>query len=366
MIKKTVITAPQLFNMLFISRSLVNLTYNPVIYISGENIFDYIISSLISFLLNFILILPVYFLYKLDKNSDIIEKFTFIFKKTGIIFAFIYIIYFLLVNCYSLSSFNIFMTNAMNPDISAWLVSISVVLAACYGANKGIEGLARTCGVVLVMIIISLVFLICALLPEVDEINYTNFFQDGFLQSSKGILMNISQNFCIPALGILLPMAKGNIKKNIFFWNFYIHVIWINVIFLLVGSLGDYLKTQIFPVYTAVSISKIGALKRLDAIYLGLWTMALFCKISLFLFLISQIFNKLFGEKAKKISLYSSACFIIIFSSIFFENNFLYNLNFLFIFNILTAFILPGILLLIFKNKNIKNFNKSGEILHES
>ncbi len=87
--------------------------------------------------------------------------------------------------------------------------------------------------------------------------------------------------------------------------------------------MGDFVKTQLFPVYTASGIGKFGSFQHLDSLYLGIWTSGIFIKLSLFLMLAGEGVKKIFGEKARKIS-------VLIFSAVlvtltFFTEN--YNIS---------------------------------------
>lgn len=348
------ITSMQAFIMLFVSQILLNLTYNPLMS-AQNNMWDNTISTIVSFLLVFLSLIPIYLLYKPDENNNLIKKFTIYFGKTGIIISLIYALYYLFANCYSLCVFNIFIANVMSPNTSLWTVSLAVGLTSWYGASKGIEGLARASFIIFFMIIASIIFLFCALVPRIDKLNYTPI--EGMNNVVSGTINMISQNFCMAAIVTMLPFVKGNIKNSIFFWNFLSHLFLVLIIFLTVGSLGDYLKTQMFPVYTAATIAEIGALKRLDSIFLGLWTTSLFCKISLFNFLISNIFKEIFSKKVAKNALMFSSIFLIIFATISSYNfeflKFLYNSNFVFCFTILVTVILPCFLLCFKRTKKV-------------
>ncbi|MDR0404472.1 MAG: spore germination protein [Oscillospiraceae bacterium] len=344
------ITTTQTFVMLFIGQILLNLTYNPLLF-SSENMWDHIVSTVLSFLAVFIIFCPIYFLYKRDPKTNIVKTSVNAFGKFGIIIALLYVLYYLFASCYSLCVFNIFTKNVMSPKTSLWLVSFAVGIASWYGASKGIEGLARACLIIFFMILASMIFLFCALTPRIDDLNYAPLMYEGTSSVFDGAMSMIAQNFCIPAVAVLFPFVKGNFKKGIFFWNISSHLFLASIIFLVVGSLGDYAKTQMFPIYTAVTVAEIGALKRMDSIFLGLWTTSLFCNISLFLFLISNIFENLWGKKAAKISLLFCALFISSFSAIsssdmeFLKD--IYNVNIILGLTAVVTILLPCLLLLV-------------------
>ena len=63
--KKITISAAQLFVMLFISRTIVNITYSLYIAETSE-MWDNLVSAVISFFLTLLMVIPVYLLYKLS------------------------------------------------------------------------------------------------------------------------------------------------------------------------------------------------------------------------------------------------------------------------------------------------------------
>ena len=347
---KRCITVGQLFCMLFISRMIVNLTYSPIIS-SSNSMWDHIISAIISFFITFLLVIPVYFICNKREPMNIADISCFLLGKIGLIFVFVYAIYYIFVCIYTLSLFDDFVANVMNPKTPIILMSSAIMLTAAYGAYKGIEALVRTSGFILFLIVVASLFIIITLLPNIDKLNYEPLMYYGNGNVVNGILLMISMTSCIPAMAMLIPLTKGNVKKGILLWNIAVYFSISIFIVVIVGALGDYLKTQMFPIYTATTIAGIGFLKNLDALYLGIWTTGLFIKISLFLLLFSMCVKRIFGNKAARISILLGAIIITILSNLVINyrslSNFIYNINFLLSFTLLTSFLIPLILLIV-------------------
>ena len=106
-----IISVPQLITLFMINRLVISMTFGSS-SINNHNIWDCIISSLLVFVITFILIMPMMMLFKNNKNSDnknlditdINEK---ILGKFGKIISVIYAFYFLLSCTYTLSNFKI-------------------------------------------------------------------------------------------------------------------------------------------------------------------------------------------------------------------------------------------------------------------
>jgi spore germination protein (amino acid permease) len=343
-----------MFAMLFISQILLYLTYNPLTHFSYD-IWDHIVAALVSPFATLILILPVYILHKKDPSSSVVKKLKLNLKTFGFFLAFIYIVYYLFACCFSLCVFNIFISNVMSPKNSLWIISICVGFASWYAASKGIESLARASSIILFLLLTSIIFMFCSLILKIDFLNYMPPMYKGAENAVSGMYALVSQNFCIAAIGGIFPFVKNNVKKSLVSWVLLSHVFLILIIILVVGSLGDYLKTQMFPVYTAATVAQIGALQKLDSIFLALWTTSLFCKISMFSFLISNAFKELLGKKAAKILLAISTLFVITISTVFSCNSellkIIFNPSFGIVFTLVVTLLIPGILIIRIRNK---------------
>lgn len=360
--KRPCISVGQIFSMLFVSRMVVTMTYGTLL-IGNSDIWDHLISAILSLSITFILILPIYKLYTLDTNMNIFDNLRDLMGKYGYFFILIYILYFLIITLHTLSIFDNFVANCINPPLSIKLLCVFMLFSACYGAYKGLEALSRTSSFILIATVISLIFMFSSLITSVEKINFKPLMYENYESVTEGILYMLSQSSCLVAIGILLPMATGNIKKKfngIIFWNIGVYLSFIIMIILITGTMGEFVNTQLFPVYTATSIGKFGAFRHLDSLYLGIWMAGIFLKTSLFLLLASEGIKKIWGEKIRKLSILIFS--IILSICVFYINNFSILKNnsvtiFLFVFLIINIIFIP-ILLIILKNKKISKESK--------
>lgn len=227
----------------------------------------------------------------------------YLLGKFGIIVSVILALYIIASCSYTLSYYNTFVMNILAPKVSIYLVCISIIVASCYGAYKGIEGLSRASGLILVGVLASFIFIICALMTKIDSYNFIPFLYYGNTEFIDGIKFMVSNSSCIALMGILFPIVKGNIKRGIICWNVSVYLILIILVTVIVGALGDYLKTQVFPIYAASSISEIGLFKRMDSLYIGIWTTAVFLKLAVYLYVFSLLIDKIFGNKAGRVAI---------------------------------------------------------------
>lgn len=355
--KATAISVSQLFIMLFLSRMIVNVTYST--FVADINDMWYsVASSVIAFIITLVMAAPVYLLYKEDKNLSVSDNGYVLLGKAGVIISLIYAVYFLWVLVYTLTLFDLFVTDLMNPTISAFVLSLAVIAASVYGAWKGIEAIGRASTIVLIAVIAAGIFLICSLFPKIDVNNYTPILWENADSVWKGTVGLIAKNSCIPAMAMLLQFVRGKVKKGIVFWAATVYGSIALLITVITGVLGDYIKTQVFPVYTATSIAEWGVLERLDGIFLGVWTAGMFIKISLFIYLLSACIKRMFGDLASRVSIIICGVIVLCISmaaaNYSVVSNIVFNSNILLILTVLTAFVIPLILLIIKKYRKNK------------
>ena len=257
--KRPAITVSQLFSLLFISRMVVSMTYGNVL-IGDSELWDHLISALLSMILTWILLVPTYKLFSMDKKMNVFDNLRDICGKYGFILIGVYILYFLIVGFHTVSVFEKFIFNAINPPISIPFLTVLLLFSSCYGAYKGLEAICRASGLIFVFTVFAMIFFLVSLISSIEPINYKPLMYEGYESVLEGIELLISQSMCIPAMGILLPMARGDHKKGIIIWNFGVYFVFVCLILLVVGTMGDFVGTQLFSVYTAAGIGKFGSL----------------------------------------------------------------------------------------------------------
>ncbi len=341
------LSAGQLFMMLYISRMVVNVTYSS--YSSDVGSLRYgVTASVIAMVITFFMLVPVYFMIRTNKNRNVTDNAFSVFRWLGKAVALIYGLYFLWILINTISFFDIMVKNAANPNTSVFILSLAVVGAAVYAAYKGIEALGRASSLIFIIIVAALIVLIFSLIPEADILNTEPPSMENSTDIMETVFNAIAKNSCIPAMAFLLPLASGNLKRGAVCWVFGVYLSMAVMIFMITAVLGDYLDTQVFPVYTVTAIASLGVTRRLDGIFLGVWTAGMFVKISLFIYLISVCVKRIFGNKAAKLSIILSGAVIVFVSTAVSGTNGIFNLLFdvklLFIFTMLTGVIIPLVL----------------------
>lgn len=348
------VSVGQLFVMLYISRMVINVTYSS--YNADTSTLRYgMLSSVFALVTTLLMSVPVFIMFKTSNGRTVTDNSYLLFKKWGAIIAVVYSLYFLWVLINTLTQFNIMVTNVLNPTASVFILSLAVITSSMYGAYKGIEALGRASTIIFFFIVSAMIILFCTLIPQTDLLNL----EPITIQDSKGIseiaLSMISKNSCIPALAILLPFAKGNSKRGVVWWAVAVYLSTALLILIITAVLGDYLETQIFPVYSITALASLGVTERLDGLFLGVWTAGIFIKISLFLYLLSACVKRIFGETISRWSILICGALVLITSMGISAKEglfqIIFNNNLMLILTLVTGVVIPLVLSIINKFK---------------
>ena len=108
-------------------------------------------------------------------------------------------------------------------------------------------------------------------------------------------------------------------------------------------------------------------MQRLDALFIGLWTAGLFCRLSLFLYLFALCVGKAFGKRTSRFAIIVGGTAILIFGTVTADmgfTSFIFNINFWLWFTLVSAVFIPTFLLICYvvktSGKKNKTHKKSG------
>lgn len=352
------ISANQLFTIAFLMRIVIAITIDSRL-VGGNNLLDLAVSGVLFLVLNLILILPTWFLHKKYPDLDIIDAAQFGLGKLGIAVAIVYALYLLLMNGYSLSFFQLFMENEVNPQTPVWMISAAILITACYGAFLGLEAIARTGGFIFLAVCAGMLFLLVSLLPEIKGENFVPLLYNGPELTFQGVLLLLSRSAFYCVIPLLLPHTTGTMRFKYLIWNVSLSLFFIVMLLVVCGSLGPMASLGIFPVYTAAALAQAGPFQRLDAVYIGIWMMGLFLTLSLDLYLISFSIQKVFGKKAGKICMLSGAVLLVFASNAILltteMQRMLFRVEVILPFTVLAGILLPGIVLIAANRKEARN-----------
>lgn len=316
---KPMITAGQLYAMLFTSRIMLTLTLaNEWQGISGG--WDYPITILLGFLIDAAAAIPLLMLLKLYPDNNILQNAYYDAKWYGIAVTIIYEIYFIWQAGRTVGRFDIFVSSVLSPRAGNVYFVILIVLAAVYAVFMGLEGLTRAVGIFAVFLVLSLVAITIALVPQFD------------LHSALPIMTADKQQYAansiktagfmpeIAALAVLAHRVKKKSVGKFYAWLGITAVACAGITAVPMLVLGQYSRQKMFPFYIVSTIARFGSLERVDAVTVGLWALGMFVKTSLFLMLSDICLSKLFGEKHRVWYIFIVAAIVALLGGLFSQN----------------------------------------------
>ena len=292
---------------------LVALTYIPTNEANARNI-DKLVSIFIAMLFVFLSFLPVYFLSKRNEDYNIIDCVQRDAKPLTKPIALFYVIAFSYIVIVTTSRFSLFITSVLLVESKTAIFIIIILAAACYAAFLGIEAIARASLFVFAVLIFSMLFSCFILLKDVDLLNFRPLFYNGTGCVFSEAAIDASKLIEAAVLGILAPKIVGGIKKTIitFVISFWIAVTML--VFLVISILGEYSSVQLFPVYTLVSLARIGNFHRFDAILSGIWIAGDFIKAAVLITVSSECMRYVVKGRRHRVCMALSVLVIFAFS----------------------------------------------------
>lgn len=281
--QRTRISSAQFFVAMFVSHVLVTIALNAQ-YTGGENILDNLISYLLAMVLAVILAVPIWLCQRREPSRSVPELAKEALGGAGNLVPLAYWLYFLLAGGSSLALFQIFLMDTVNPGFSAGLVTAALAAAALYGALRGVETVARCASCVFVVMLLGCGLVFGIVLRRFDTANLEPLFYHGFSQTRQGTALFMARTSIFADLAVLLPQIKGKKGRGFAGWMAGTAAFIGLTILLIAGCMGRYAYTQNFPVYVLASLTEVRSLQRLDAVFTGVWMMALIIKLSMDLY----------------------------------------------------------------------------------
>lgn len=278
------ITVFQMVCVLLLCRFYQFLTYTPEQSGQAKGIWS-LISVLCSALLTLILLIPVLALNKRDPGLSVIECIGNASPGYARIVALCYGVFAAVVALYTVSTFSVFISSTILPQASMFFLAASMILAAWYGAARGIEPSARLAFLILICFLASLIWIIRGVVPYLEIHTITGEpDQQAVWNFIKSIWSGTARDMEAVLFVLMLPYVKGNKKKG-FIWYLVLYSVFAIVCILLMWfSLGKLAQYQRFPFYTLASMAQAPLLDRMDAIHIALWTFFAYLRAGIYLY----------------------------------------------------------------------------------
>ena len=105
----------------------------------------------------------------MDKKMNVLDNLRELCGEVGIWLIPLYIFYFLIVSFHTVSVFEKFIFNAINPPISVPFLTALLLFSSCYGAYKGIEAISRASGLIFVFTVFAMIFFLILRLKRFSQ-----------------------------------------------------------------------------------------------------------------------------------------------------------------------------------------------------
>lgn len=321
---KSSVSAPQFFALLYLSMlgSMFMYISSPKITIAtAEALLRPVVFAVVSILFA----LPIYFLCTkggLKENLQA-EKKSKVYKGVALFYGVVYFVDAIM----TVARFDLFASSELFPGTEMTyfligLVAVCVALTFC-----GIGALGRASTIFTLIVVAATAFASFTLSKEVDLLNFTPLFENGvgkFITDSLSFSIQASE---IGAIVIFFPEIKGNVKKHYILWSVLSALSFSFILFFVIGTLGAFADTQLFPTYSAVTLAQFGLFERLDALETAIWILCVVTKLTLYISAIVKCIGFAFPRLSEKITAISVGAIITVFL-IFISGNIM-NFNFI-------------------------------------
>lgn len=297
------ISPKQMILLVFISRIIIYITFLPILVAPPANQ-DVWISILVMVPINFMIAVPIYLLAKRFPNQSLYEYCTFIIGKAGLGIGILFVWFFLHLISHSLSIFSRFFTSTIMPETPSLFFIISLTLVAAYAVYHGIEVIGRFSEFISLILISSIIGIFLLLVKQMDLQTLNPILEKGIYPSLIGGTYASSLLVETLAFSMILPSLNDQRKiKKVFIFSILLVVPFALMITLAILTIfgPELAKTLVFPPFSAVRIVHVGDfLERIDAIYIGIWILGMFIRVSFFYYLIVLGLSQLFHLKDYK------------------------------------------------------------------
>ena len=210
-----------------------------------------------------------------------------------------FLLLYALVLALDMVQFTDFAEKTVKAEFSVVGLTGLVLAASLLASFYGIQALSRTATAVAVFAAGSIVLFALMLLPQMDTLH----FLPATVSEPKVLLRQavreLPRTAEVAAIGVLYPRVNGKVQKGCH-WFILLHTLFsVLVCTTATGVLGDFASFNAYPYYAAASVVYLGVLPRMDLVITGLWLGTFFIRFSLFFWLFTDRFRKVFGKKQK-------------------------------------------------------------------
>ena len=309
---KNNISSLELFSVLFIS-SLYSAMMYSLHTVSVISPLAHPVSMAIGAVIVLLLIIPLKtFLKKSGKENIIV--FAQAHKPTlAPLLSSLYLVYFIYTAVFSMVMFSFLLQSFINPELAYWQFFLFAALCCGYAGIKGISAVSRTASILLALIIMFLLFIVGSLSAIIDPLNLSDYACESLGALPENVIHAVCQASCLPSLYILSKKLNSGVSKTLGRWAVISYTVYIILSVISFGVLGTFAKQTPFPLYASTQLIESGSFKRLDIIFLFLWTVGMFTNVSLSMYSINETASNTFTAVKARSAYYicTAAVFVL-------------------------------------------------------
>lgn len=222
-------------------------------------------------------------------------------KWVGKAFSLIFVLMAFLYTAILLYHSGTFLNIHMLPNTPLAAVNILMAIIIVMGVRLGLEVIARSAEILILVFFILFLFLVVFVSPEIKFENIQPVFEAGTKTIIKSSLFYVAVSSVNAVVLLMIFPAfmnkKKQAKKSFLYGNLLGGIVIILLTFLCISVLGaDTTEREIYPSYELAKRINIGDfLQRIEGVMATLWIIALFIKATLYFYAsvlgLAQIFN---------------------------------------------------------------------------
>lgn len=270
----------QLFALMICGRSFTMMTYFPI---TNTNAQIMMIGTLLSTLIQAVMVYPVVKFQKLFPNDNVCTLVMSKNKKTGMAVTVIYALFFLLISYMIIGNFTYFFDYYFADYIPRIITVATCTAAAVYLAHANVKVIGKTSVVVGAMFLIMTIIVIASSFQKFNMKNF-NLAVENIPQSLwESVVAEFRRNRDLIVMVFLLPDLKGDVGKTAG-WYFVVKLVLFEIVFGFVTIiLGDYGVVSNLSFFSLASYSKTKVMERYDALFMALWSLMALVKLGCYL-----------------------------------------------------------------------------------
>ncbi len=311
MTPKAKITPFQFFTILFLSRIFALITY--VVSLRTQlSSTDRVLMTVFTGLFLVITAIPTAVFIKQNNTDSIITRASALSPVFGKILCVVYYAEALYLGVITCVRFGIFTGSVMFPDTNIMFFILMMLLFSAYIAFKGIEAMGRSAVVFLFPVLFALFFVFATQSKDFDPLNFTPLFTSGTEEIISVAFFSASRTGELALVSLMPQYIKKQKPRQIYIFIGLITAVMFTAELVMSGVLGNYGSTQLFSMYSLSVLAEFGFIERLDALLTCVWLLCAGVKISITLFLCSNLLSSLFGRNRRVLFISAGAVLMLV------------------------------------------------------